>query len=109
MKLGRFIGEMLHNLRRLGTKLTHGVHVVDRKLGGWMLSAATPAAAFSRVLGDGIASACPIGSGIGGKAGGVEEALNTGAVNLGSMKGHVGAIRTAYGQIQRPGSNLERG
>jgi hypothetical protein len=30
-------------------------------------------------------------------------------VSLESMKGHVGAIRSAYGQMRRPGSKLERG
>jgi hypothetical protein len=109
MKLGRFTGEKLRNLRRLGQKVAHGVHVVGSKPGGWMLSAAAPVPAFNPVLGAGIASACAIASGIGGLAGGVEGALNTGTINLDIMKGHVGAIRSAYGQVRRPGSRLERG
>jgi hypothetical protein len=85
MKLGRFIGEKLHNLRSLGQKVAHGVHVVDSKLGGWMLSAAAPVAAFNPVLGAGMAPASVIASGIGGLAGGLEGVLNTGTVNLDSM------------------------
>jgi hypothetical protein len=73
--------------------VAHGVHVVGSKIGGWMLSAAAPVAAFYPVLGAGIAFACAIASKIGGLTGGVEGALNTGTVNLDSMKGHVGAIR----------------
>jgi hypothetical protein len=110
MKFGRFIGEKLRSLRSLGQKVAHGVHVVGIiKLGGWMLSAAAPVAAFNPVLGAGIASAGAIAGGIGGLSGGVEGALNTGTVNLDNMKGHVGAIRSAYKQMQRPGSKLERG
>ena len=109
MRLGRFIGEKLHKLRSIGQKVAHGVHSVGNKLGGWMLSAAAPVAAFNPVLGAGLASAGAIATGIGGLAGGVEGALDTGKVNLDNMKGHVGAIRTAYGQMRRPGSKLERG
>jgi hypothetical protein len=74
-----------------------------------MLSAAAPIAAFNRVLGAGIPFAGAIASGISGFAGGVEGALNTGAHNINSMKKHVGAIRTAYGEVRRPGSKLSRG
>jgi hypothetical protein len=109
MKLGRFIGEKLHNLRNLGQKMAHGVNVVGSKLGGWMLSAAAPVAAFNHVLCAGIASLGAIASGIGGLAGGAEGALNTETFNLDNMKGHVGAIRSAYGQMRHPGSKLERG
>jgi hypothetical protein len=109
MKLGRFIREKLHSLRSLGQKVAHGVHVVGSKLGGWMLSAAPPVAAFNHVLGAGIASAGAIASGIGGLAGCVDGALNTGTFDLDSMKGDVGAIRSAYRQMRRPGSKLERG
>jgi hypothetical protein len=99
MKLGRFIGEKLHNLRSLGQKVAHGVHVVYSKLKGWILSAAAPAAAFNPALGAGIAFAIAIASGIGGFAGGVEGALSTGTFNHDSIKGHAGPIRSACGQI----------
>jgi hypothetical protein len=108
MKLGRFIGEKLHNLRGLGQKVAHGVHIVGSKLGGWMLSAAAPVAAFNLVLRAGLASAGAIASGIGGVGSGVEGALNTETLNIDNMKGHVKAIRSAYGQIRRPSSKLER-
>jgi hypothetical protein len=108
MKFGRFIGEKLHNLRSLVRKVAHGVHGVGSKLGGWILSAAAPVAAFNHVLGAGMAFATAIASGIGGLAAGGEGALNTGTVNLDSTKGHVGAMRSAYGQIRRPGSELVR-
>jgi hypothetical protein len=44
--------------------------------------------AFNPLLGAGLASARAIPSEIGGLAGGVEGALNTGKVNLDSIKGH---------------------
>jgi hypothetical protein len=51
MGIGRFIGEKLHNLRNIGQKVAHGVRVAGNKLGGWMLSAAAPVAAFNPALG----------------------------------------------------------
>jgi hypothetical protein len=108
MKLGRFVGEKLNDLRSLGQQVADGVHFVGSKLGGWMIYAAAPVAAFN-LLGAGIAFASAIASGIGGLAGGVEGAMNTGAANLDNIKRHLGAIRTAYGQIRCPGSKLERG
>ena len=109
MGLGPSLGEKLHSLRNIGQKVAHGVRVVGNKLGGWMLSAAAPVAAFNPVLGAGIASAGAIARGIGGIAGGVEGVLDGKAPDLNSMKGHAAAVRSAYGQMRGPRSNLERG
>jgi hypothetical protein len=109
MGLGHFIGEKLHNLRTIGQKVAQIVRVVGNKLGGWMLSAAAPDAAFNPVLGAGISSAGAIARGIGGIAGGVEGVLDGKAPDLNSMKGHAAAVRSAYGQMKGSGSRLERG
>ena len=74
-----------------------------------MLSAAAPVAAFNPVLGAGIASAGAIARGIGGIAGGVEGVLDGNGADIGSMKGHAAAVRSAYGRMRGPGSLLERG
>jgi hypothetical protein len=109
MGLGRYIGQKLHSLRNIGQKVAHGVRVDGNKLGGWMLTAAAPVAAFNPVLGAGIASAGGISRGIGGIAGGVEGVLDGKGTDLGSMKGHAATVRSAYGQMRGPGSMLERG
>jgi hypothetical protein len=106
MGLGRLIGGKLHNLRTIGQKVAHEVRVAGNKLGGWMLSAAAPVAAFNLALGAGIASAGAIARGIGGIAGGVEGALDGKGADLKSMKGHAADVRSAYGQMRGPGSRL---
>jgi hypothetical protein len=102
MGLGHFIGEKFHNLRTIGEKVAHGVRVAGNKLGGWMLSAAAPVAAFNPVLGVGIASAGAIARGVGGIACGVEGILDGKGAYLNSMKGHAAAARTAYSQMRGP-------
>ena len=57
MGLGHYLGEKLHQLRTVGQKVAHGVRVAGTKLGGWMLNAAAPVAAFNPALGAGLASA----------------------------------------------------
>jgi hypothetical protein len=109
MGIERLIGEKLHNLRTIGQKAAHGVRVAGTKLGGWMLSAAAPVAAFNPALGAGIASAGATARGIGGIAWGVEGVLKNGTADLGSMKGHAAAVRSAYGRMGGLGSRLERG
>ena len=108
MGLGHYLGEKLHQLRTVGQKVAHGVRVAGTKLGGWMLNAAAPVAAFNPALGAGLASVGAIATGVGGIAGGVESALTSGKVDAGSLKGHAAAVRSAYGKM-RAGSQLERG
>jgi hypothetical protein len=72
------MGEKLHKFRSMGEKVAHNVRAVINKVGGRLLSAAAPVAAFNPSLGAGLASAGAIATGTAGIACGVEGALTTG-------------------------------
>jgi hypothetical protein len=106
----RFLREKLQKFCSIGEKVAHGVRAVGNMVGGWLLSAAAPVAAFSPALGAGLASAGAVATGIAGKAGGVEDALTTGRVDASAVKGHVDAVRAAYGRMRgQLRSQAERG
>jgi hypothetical protein len=110
MTLARFLGEKLHKFRSIGEKVAHGVRNVGKEVGGWMLSAAAPVAAFNPALGAGIASAGAVATGIAGIARGVEGALTTGQVDASAVKGHAEAVQVAYGQMRgQLRSQIEKG
>jgi hypothetical protein len=72
--------------------VAHGVRSVGNKVGGWLLGAAAPVAAFNPALGACVASAGALATGIAGIAGGVEGVLTTRRVDASAVKGHADVV-----------------
>jgi predicted phage tail protein len=106
----RFLSENLHKFRSIGEKVAHGVRSAGNKVGGWLLSAAAPVAAFNSALGAGLATAGAVATGTAGIAGGVEGALSTRRVGASAVKGRADAVRAAYGLMRgQLRSQIDRG